>query len=262
MRCAVVGHVEWVEFARVPRMPAAGEIVHAERRLGGAGGRRCRRRAAARAARGQLRSSSRLSATTRSGMRRPTPTGRRSASIVHVQWRADSPTRRAWTHVDAAGERTITVLGDKLLAARPAARSPATISSSSSRATRGRIALRASRAVRRCDGARAADAASCGRAARPARRERERRRRALRRLARDAARRPDRTARAVARSNGVPYARRPTPVGSSTRTAPAIRSRPRLPLRSPAATTPRRPSRSRRRQVRRSSVVRARTNAS
>ena len=29
MRCAVVGHVEWVEFARVPHMPAAGSIVHA-----------------------------------------------------------------------------------------------------------------------------------------------------------------------------------------------------------------------------------------
>jgi ribokinase len=38
---------------------------------------------------------------------------------LRVQWRADSPTRRAWTHVDAAGERTITVLGDKLLADGP-----------------------------------------------------------------------------------------------------------------------------------------------
>src|SRR5690348_11178154 len=29
MRCAVVGHVEWAEFVRVERVPAAGEIVHA-----------------------------------------------------------------------------------------------------------------------------------------------------------------------------------------------------------------------------------------
>ena len=29
MKLAVVGHVEWVEFARVEYMPAAGEIVHA-----------------------------------------------------------------------------------------------------------------------------------------------------------------------------------------------------------------------------------------
>jgi hypothetical protein len=36
---------------------------------------------------------------------------------VHVQW--GGATRRAWTHVDAAGERTITVLGDKLLPAGP-----------------------------------------------------------------------------------------------------------------------------------------------
>ena len=30
MRVAVVGHVEWVEFARVATMPRPGEIVHAE----------------------------------------------------------------------------------------------------------------------------------------------------------------------------------------------------------------------------------------
>src|SRR5438309_7164720 len=29
MRFAVVGHVEWIEFARVPRMPEQGEILHA-----------------------------------------------------------------------------------------------------------------------------------------------------------------------------------------------------------------------------------------
>src|SRR5437763_978981 len=28
MRLAVVGHVEWVEFLRVPHVPTAGEIVH------------------------------------------------------------------------------------------------------------------------------------------------------------------------------------------------------------------------------------------
>ena len=27
-RVAVVGHVEWIEFARVPAMPKPGEIVH------------------------------------------------------------------------------------------------------------------------------------------------------------------------------------------------------------------------------------------
>ena len=28
-RVAVVGHVEWIEFARVPHVPRPGEIVHA-----------------------------------------------------------------------------------------------------------------------------------------------------------------------------------------------------------------------------------------
>ena len=32
---------------------------------------------------------------------------------MHVQWGGE--TRRAWTHIDGEGERTITVLGDKLL---------------------------------------------------------------------------------------------------------------------------------------------------
>ena len=30
MRCAVIGHLEWVEFARVERMPEAGEVAHAD----------------------------------------------------------------------------------------------------------------------------------------------------------------------------------------------------------------------------------------
>ena len=29
MKVGVVGHVEWIEFARVERVPVAGEIVHA-----------------------------------------------------------------------------------------------------------------------------------------------------------------------------------------------------------------------------------------
>ncbi len=29
LKLAVVGHVEWVQFARVPHVPPAGEVVHA-----------------------------------------------------------------------------------------------------------------------------------------------------------------------------------------------------------------------------------------
>ena len=40
MRAAVVGHVEWIEFAEVDHVPEPGEIVHADRtfQLPGGGG--------------------------------------------------------------------------------------------------------------------------------------------------------------------------------------------------------------------------------
>ena len=38
MRVAVVGHVEWVQFARVPHVPVAGEILHASETWEAAGG--------------------------------------------------------------------------------------------------------------------------------------------------------------------------------------------------------------------------------
>ncbi len=112
MRVAVVGHVEWVEFLRVPHVPTPGEIVHVSdawdepagggavaavqlcKLAGGAGfftalgdddlGRRAHRE---------------LSDL---GLR------------LHVAWR-DEPQRRAVTFVDARGERTITVIGDRLV---------------------------------------------------------------------------------------------------------------------------------------------------
>ena len=37
-RVAVVGHVEWIEFARVPHVPEPGEIVHASEWWEEAGG--------------------------------------------------------------------------------------------------------------------------------------------------------------------------------------------------------------------------------
>jgi ribokinase len=115
VRCAVVGHVEWVEFARVPRMPSAGEIVHADRvwEEPAGGGAVVARQLALLAGRCELFTA--LGADS---------LGRRSAARlaelgidVHVKW--GGTTRRAWTHVDGAGERTITVLGDKLLPDAP-----------------------------------------------------------------------------------------------------------------------------------------------
>ena len=63
MRCAVVGHVEWVEFAPCERMPAAGQIAQPPS-LAGGGRRRCgRRRGSSHASPGGASSSPR-SATT------------------------------------------------------------------------------------------------------------------------------------------------------------------------------------------------------
>ena len=110
-----MGHVEWVEFARVPRMPAPGQIVHADRVFEepAGGGGVVARQLALLAGRCEL-----FTALGRDELGRAAE--RRLAELgvdVHVRW--GGATRRAWTHVDAGGERTITVLGDKLLPDAP-----------------------------------------------------------------------------------------------------------------------------------------------
>ena len=115
MRCAVVGHVEWVEFARVPRLPGAGEIVHAERvwQEPAGGGAVVARQLALLAGRCELFTALGEDELGRGSAKRLAELG----IDVHVRW--GGATRRAWTHVDGDGERTITVLGDKLLPRGP-----------------------------------------------------------------------------------------------------------------------------------------------
>ncbi len=114
MRCAVVGHVEWVEFARVPRWPEAGAIIHATEVWSepAGGGAVIARQLALLAGRCELFTAFGDDEPGRSAVRRLAELG----IDTHVQHPGSSPaTRRAWTHVDGDGERTITVLGDKLL---------------------------------------------------------------------------------------------------------------------------------------------------
>jgi ribokinase len=111
MRVAVVGHVEWIEFARVQRVPAAGQIVHAsetwEEAAGGGAvpavqlvrlAGECLFLTAlgdddlGRAAKRQLE---------RQGVR------------VEAAWRPE-PQRKGFVHLDADGERTITVMGSRM----------------------------------------------------------------------------------------------------------------------------------------------------
>jgi ribokinase len=111
MRVAVVGHVEWVEFARVERVPAAGEIVHASETWAEAAG------GGAVAAVQLAKLTGGCTLFTAFG---GDEVGRRARAQltelgVTVRAMADAtPQRRAFCFVDQEGERTITVLGEKL----------------------------------------------------------------------------------------------------------------------------------------------------
>ena len=112
MRLAVVGHVEWVEFARVDHAPQPGEIVHAvetwEEPAGGG--------AVAAVQLANLAGSCLLFtalADDELGSRSREELEARGVT-VHAG-AAHGTQRRALTHVDESGERTITVLGEKLL---------------------------------------------------------------------------------------------------------------------------------------------------
>ena len=110
-KVAVVGHVEWVQFARVPHVPEAGEVMHArdpfEEPAGGG----------AVAAVQLTRLAGKAVLITALG---DDEHGRRSAERLRELgvevWAAKRTvqTRRAVTLVDEAGERTITTFGDRL----------------------------------------------------------------------------------------------------------------------------------------------------
>jgi ribokinase len=109
---AVIGHVEWVEFVRVERVPQPGEVVHAietwEEAAGGG--------AVAAVQLANLNGSVQLfTALGNDDLGRRSRAELESRGVtVHAATPAE-PQRRAFTYVDEDGERTITVLGDKLL---------------------------------------------------------------------------------------------------------------------------------------------------
>lgn len=110
MRVAVVGHVEWVQFARVDRVPRAGEIVHAHETWDEAAG------GGAVAAVQLARLAGGADFFTALG---DDALGHRAAAElaargvdVHAAWRPD-PQRRAFTFTDSGAERTITVIGER-----------------------------------------------------------------------------------------------------------------------------------------------------
>lgn len=118
VRAAVIGHVEWVDFVRVERLPSAGDIVHASAAWSEpAGGGSVAAVQLAKLA-GNCTFFTALGDDER---------GHRACEeLIELGVRVEAayrpePTRRAITHIDAGGERTITVLGARL---SPAASDP------------------------------------------------------------------------------------------------------------------------------------------
>jgi ribokinase len=109
-RVAVVGHVEWVQFARVPHVPRAGEVVHAreafEEPAGGG--------AVAAVQLSRLAGGARLiTALGDEELARRSVTRMHELGVETFSTQAGA-TRRAATLVDRAGERTIITYGPRL----------------------------------------------------------------------------------------------------------------------------------------------------
>ena len=111
MKVAVVGHVEWIRFCRVDRMPGAGDIAHSVEdweQAGGGGGV---------AALQLARLAGEAMLFTSLG---DDELGRRSREELELSGvrvfstPVREPQRWAFTHVDETGERTITTVGRKL----------------------------------------------------------------------------------------------------------------------------------------------------
>jgi ribokinase len=112
-RVAVVGHVEWVDFIPVERMPRQGEVMHARgtgfARAAGGGG----------VVAGVLAELGAdvdfFCALGDDAEGHATAEQLTDRGItVHAAWRADRPTRRALTLLGADGERSIITLGERL----------------------------------------------------------------------------------------------------------------------------------------------------
>ncbi len=112
MRVAVVGHVEWIEFARVPEVPAAGAIVHASEvwEEPGGGGAVAAVQLAKLAGDGLFVTALGDDAVGRE-IERVLPA---MAGLRLAVTRRGTAQRRGFVHVDARGERTITVIGERM----------------------------------------------------------------------------------------------------------------------------------------------------
>ncbi|MGH2689652.1 MAG: PfkB family carbohydrate kinase [Actinomycetota bacterium] len=111
MRAAVVGHVEWMDFIRVERLPRAGDIVH------GSGSWQVPAGGGAVAAVQLARLAGGATFFTAVGGDALGQVAREELEALGLTVRAvvrPQPQRRGVTLVDASGERTITVIGTRV----------------------------------------------------------------------------------------------------------------------------------------------------
>jgi len=111
MKVAVVGHVEWIRFARVEHAPAPGEIVHSteEWEQAGGGGAVAAIQLALLADEAHFFTALGDDELGRLSRAELEERGVHVHASVHPR-----PQRWAFTHVDDVGERTITTVGPKL----------------------------------------------------------------------------------------------------------------------------------------------------
>ncbi len=112
LRLAVVGHVEWAEFLRVPRLPRAGEILHVtDRWEAPAGGGAVTAVQLARLA----GHATLFTALGDDDLGHRAADELRSLGLdVRASFRGGQPQRRVIVQLDPTGERTITVIGDRM----------------------------------------------------------------------------------------------------------------------------------------------------
>jgi ribokinase len=112
-RVAVVGHVEWVEFARVDHVPEPGEIVHASewwQDVGGGG-------AVAAVQIAKLAGDCDFfTALATDDLGRRAQERLEELGVTVFAAPREGAQRRGVVHLDREGERTITILGDRIVA--------------------------------------------------------------------------------------------------------------------------------------------------
>jgi len=110
-RVAVVGHVEWVDFAAVDVLPAAGEIAHADPFFADAAGGGAVAAVQLRKLAGQAAFYTSLGTGPQGGWARQRLTDAHGVDLHAAD--APLPQRRGFTHLTGDHERTITIMGER-----------------------------------------------------------------------------------------------------------------------------------------------------